>query len=189
MKNFEGPDVVLTMPAEELALETFAQPNARRKRSLEQSALDLYAGNEKYLVRTALIRADNYDNGKRAPTIRSGQDAADLTQHLVHADQEHLVILALNAQMKLVAIHETAVGATSSVGQEIRHIIKVAVLVAATGVIMVHNHPSGDPTPSDPDRAITKHAGEAFECVGIALLDHVIVAAGGWRSFYQMGML
>jgi len=183
-----GPDVILLAPVEEL-IES-ARPNPpRKKRVLEHPALDIYAGNENYLVRTALIRAEGWDGGKNPPIIQSGADAADLCGHLKHADQEHMVIICINPQNKLLAIHETAVGGTSSMVIEIKHVIKVAVLTAAAAVIMVHNHPGGSPEPSREDISMTKSAKEAFKCVGIELVDHIIVALNGFTSFYSVGLL
>jgi hypothetical protein len=138
----DGADVTLFLPTDELAAIP-ARPNApakRRKPMLEHPALDLYAGNAKYLVRTAIIRSEDWNSKaptRDAPTIRSSRDIAELTAHLAYADQEHMVSIALNNSMKLLAIHEVAVGHTSGVSQELRHIVKVAFLTSASVMAVV----------------------------------------------------
>lgn len=189
-----GPDVTLFAPTEDLADTPQnvlrANPQLRRRKlpTLEHPALDLYAGYSDYLVKTALIRSEKWRGGA-GPTVGSGQAAADLTMHLAHADQEHMVILATNNQTRLMAIHESAIGGASQMGIELRQMLKVPVLVGASNVIMVHNHPGGDPTPSRQDVAMTQAAFAAFKCLEIRLLDHVIVAMNGYYSFYEHGIM
>jgi DNA repair protein RadC len=164
-------------------------PNPPRRRpTLEHPALDLYAGHDGFLVRTALIRSEKHSD-KRPPKVTSGEDAARLCAHLKYADQEHMVVLSLSPLMQLRAIHETAIGQSSGVSQTMLHLVKVAVLTSSSAVIMVHNHPSGDPTPSPDDVKMTKTVLAGLECLGIMLLDHVIVATGGHNSFYSLGLL
>jgi hypothetical protein len=184
-----GPDVILLAPVEGIVLDSFLPNAARRKRTLEHPSLDLYAGNERFLVRTALIRAEGWAEGKDAPTIMNGEDAAVLVEHLQYADQEHVVVLSMSAANKLLAIHEMGIGGTSSAQVETRHLVKVAMLTAASGVILVHNHPSGNPEPSDEDVMLTAAAKKAFACVGIQLLDHIIIAARGHTSLFVEGLM
>jgi DNA repair protein RadC len=183
-----GPDAVMKLPSAALAdPPPRARPN--RARRIEHPASDLYAGHDGFLVRTAIIRSDRFTSMRSAPQIMNGEAAAELCEHLAYSDQEHLVILALSSQMRLLAIHETAIGGASGVGQQPLHIIKVGVLVSSTRVIMVHNHPSGDPTPSREDELMTKAVEKALDCVGIILVDHVIVAADGHSSFRDLGLI
>lgn len=187
--NLEGADFIISMPSEDLADPSPALPNPpRRRATLEHPALDLYAGHDGFLVRTALIRSEKYSDVKR-PKIANSEDAASLCSHLRYADQEHLVVLALDGQMKLRAIHEAAIGSSSSTSQTMNHLVKVATLTSSSAVIMVHNHPSGDPRPSPEDIAMTKQVKSGLECLGIVLMDHVIVAEEGATSMADMGTL
>jgi DNA repair protein RadC len=192
-----GPDVTLYAPTEDLT-DTFASeqteflsnPLRRRKLpTLEHPALDLYAGYSDYLVKTAIIRSDKWKNTP-GPDVSSAAKAAELTRHLAFADQEHIVVLALNGQNRLLAIHETSIGGASYSNIEMRQALKVPVLVSAAAVILVHNHPGGDPSPSQPDRELTAALLPAYKCLGIPLVDHVIIGLNGeYWSFFEHGYI
>ncbi len=70
-----------------------------------------------------------------------------------------------------------------------REVVKRALEVAASAVILVHNHPSGDPTPSQADIEITQHVAEAAGKLGITVHDHVVIAKFGHASFRELGLL
>jgi len=198
----KGADETIYLPTSELLdlQESEARPNpvARKKkrsrakakepRYFEPEALEIYAGFEGFLVRTAVIRSVDYDK-RNAPLVNGPHRAADICQHLRFADQEHLVVLALDSGLHLLAIHETAIGGTSSASQELKHLIKVPLLVSSSAVIMVHNHPSGSPVMSADDKVITRKVQEGLECLGIQLLDAVVVAREGFSSAVDEGVL
>ena len=149
-----------------------------KKRTLEY---ELYGGYESLLVRTALVRSEDY-SPRRTPVIKQPYHVARLCRHMADYDQEHVVMLALNAAGRVMAIHETAIGGTSQVRMEVRHMVKLPLLVGVPSVIFVHNHPSGSPGPSQDDLHAWRALKEAMECVGLNLLDNVIVAYEGWFS-------
>lgn len=188
-------DEIFYAPAEELLLESeqmhrnegspgwgIKSRRRRSKRTVELPEADLYAGFEKLLVRTALVRAEGYQP-KFGPVIDSAEDVAELTKHLSTADNEYLVTLAINASNRLLAIHEAGVGPTSEVATTAQQLLKVAFLTSASALIIVHNHPSGIPRPSPEDARMTASVIRATRCVGLPLLDHVIIAIDGWTSF------
>jgi DNA repair protein RadC len=70
-----------------------------------------------------------------------------------------------------------------------REVFKAAVMASAAAVVLVHNHPSGDPEPSEEDLAITKRLVEAGELLGISVLDHIVVAARGLTSLRARQLL
>ncbi len=70
-----------------------------------------------------------------------------------------------------------------------REVVKRALELGATALIMVHNHPSGDPTPSKADIEMTREVREAAEKLGITLHDHLVVSKDGYTSFKTMGLL
>ena len=70
-----------------------------------------------------------------------------------------------------------------------REVFKAAIIGNAAAIIVIHNHPSGDPTPSREDREITARLKSCGETLGIPVLDHIVVAAEGYRSFAEMGLL
>lgn len=93
----------------------------------------------------------------------------------------------MDAGNQVLAIHEAAIGITSSSMTSAQHLSKVALLSGATSLAMVHNHPSGNPKPSADDEVITRKIKATLECIGITFLDHVIVGYDGWYSFEAGG--
>ena len=94
-------------------------------------------------------------------------------------DREHFWMLALNAKNRLIRRTEVSVGTVDATIVGVREVFKDALLASAVGVIVVHNHPSGDPHPSKSDLRVSRRLKEAGDLLGIALLDHVIVGAEG----------
>jgi DNA repair protein RadC len=70
-----------------------------------------------------------------------------------------------------------------------REVFRAAVLESAAAVIFVHNHPSGDPTPSREDREVTRQLEQAGQLLGIPVLDHVVIGDGSYLSFVEAGLL
>jgi DNA repair protein RadC len=184
------------MPRQSNPLEYSASPVVKAHRrskkwsvaSAADEATNLYDGHEGLLIRTAMIRPPTYRESD-SPIVQHTRHVVSLVGHLKHADQEHMVVLSINSQNRVVAIYEVAVGPRSSATVEMRDIIKTVILSGGAGVIFVHNHPSGNPTPSQADIETTKTVKAALACVGCQLLDHVIVAANGYTSFFETGML
>ena len=94
---------------------------------------------------------------------------------LKDSDREQLLVLSVDVKSKPVCIEYVAVGALNVLWVEPREVFKHAVLSNASAIIMVHNHPSGDITPSLDDFKITKRIMKAGELMGIHLLDHIII--------------
>ena len=110
---------------------------------------------------------------------------ADLLEYLHHctaaAPDESLRALFLNARRELIAEELIARGGPDGVAVEPRTVIVRALESGATGVVLVHNHPSGDPEPSAADRRFTRAVAAAGDVLGIRLHDHLVVARGGHR--------
>lgn len=102
---------------------------------------------------------------------------------------ESLWAVMLDARSRIVAIHEVARGGLSSVHVEARDMFRAAVVANASAIILAHNHPSGDCNPSAADIAITEHACNAGELLGVKVLDHVIIGASGFYSMLDAGVL
>lgn len=108
--------------------------------------------------------------------------------------RESLRVILLDTKLKLLRVEEVSLGSLNESIAHPREIFRPAMLYAAYGIIVVHNHPSGDPTPSDADRRLTQRLRQASELLSIQLFDHVILgnADGGrtpWFSFREAGML
>lgn len=117
--------------------------------------------------------------GKVPPIIRGPQDVLSITQKLKAADKEHFLVLLLNARHEVLRKETVSVGSLNASVVHPREVFKPAVIHSATSIVLVHNHPSGDPEPSEEDLQITKRLKEAGELLGIEVLDHVIVASRG----------
>jgi DNA repair protein RadC len=108
---------------------------------------------------------------------------------LVHLDHEELWVLALDGRHGLRAARLVARGGLHGLHVAPRDILRVAVRDGASAIVLVHNHPSGDPRPSDEDIMFTKHVARVAREVGTPLLDHVIVARGGHTSLLDEGVV
>ena len=124
------------------------------------------------------------------PTIRGPEDVAQiLMPELRHQTQEHFRALYLDAKNRVLRITSVFVGTLDASTVHPREVFRDAVTLAAAGVIVAHNHPSGDPSPSPEDLAVTRRLHGAGKVVGIDLLDHVIIGDGRWISLKERGML
>ena len=102
---------------------------------------------------------------------------------------EHFRILFLDARNRLLADEAQARGTVNHTPVYPREVVKRALELHATAIILVHNHPSGDPTPSPDDVDMTREIRQAAKALAIVLHDHVIVGNGRWLSFRQEGLL
>jgi DNA repair protein RadC len=114
---------------------------------------------------------------------------AILEDELVPADREKLICLILNARHILIGLEIVSIGTLTASLAHPREIFKGAILKNAAGIILAHNHPSGDPSPSDEDIRLTKRIAQAGAVLGIDLLDHLILAEQGSYSFKTAGQL
>ena len=112
--------------------------------------------------------------------MRCPQDAARLFFELVgRADREHFVVLYVNARHQVTHAHVVSRGCTRSAPVHPREVFKGAFLANASAIIVGHNHPSGDVTPSDDDERVVERLRVGAELLGIELLDALIVVASG----------
>ncbi len=124
------------------------------------------------------------------PRISSPEDAAALLLYEMSAlEQEHLRALLLDTRNQVLKIHEIVRGSVNSAQVRIAEIFREAVRLNATAIILAHNHPSGDPTPSPDDVALTRQAQEAGRLLDIAVLDHLIIADNRFVSLKAQGLL
>ena len=124
------------------------------------------------------------------PVIRSPQDVSNLLMpELRDAKKEHLKSLILSTKNQVLKIHTVSVGILDSSLVHPREVFKDAIAASAAAIIVAHNHPSGDPTPSAEDRRITQRLAEAGQILGIELLDHVILGDNRFVSLKERGIL
>lgn len=107
------------------------------------------------------------------------------------SDREHFAALYLNVRHTAVAFHEISVGCMTSSLVHPREVFKPAILCQAAAVVVCHNHPSGDASPSQEDIFLTKRLAAAGLLLGIDLVDHIILGDGtsDWTSMHQRGLM
>lgn len=114
------------------------------------------------------------------PVISTPEDVVSLCAPQFRGlDREHFWTLALNTKNRLLRVIEVSVGSLSASIVHPRELFKDAIRVSAASVIVVHNHPSGDPTPSGADIQLTRRLLKAGDVLGIEVLDHVVIGEGG----------
>lgn len=127
-----------------------------------------------------LARRVSRPPGGHPRRIETADAAAQLlTPVLMDKKKEHFVALLLDSRHHLIRLSPIAVGSLSASLVHPRELFKEAIAASAAAVIIAHNHPSGDPEPSDHDLVLTKRLVQAGKLLGIEVLDHLII---GWRS-------
>jgi DNA repair protein RadC len=123
-----------------------------------------------------------------APVIRSPQDVSTLVmEDLRYLQQEHFVVLFLNTKNRVIGRETLSVGSLNAAIVHPREVFRAAVRRSAASVICVHNHPSGDPSPSPEDLQLTNRLMEAGHIIGIEVLDHVIIGDRQFVSLKERG--
>lgn len=122
-------------------------------------------------------------------TVRSAVDVYRLVRsEMEYLDREHFCVLMLNARNQVLRKEVVAIGCLDSAIVHPREIFKNCIKRSAASVILVHNHPSGDPTPSAEDLEITRRLSEGGKLLGITVLDHVIIGKGRYSSLRESGL-
>ncbi len=111
----------------------------------------------------------------------------ELMRHAAHAEREAFHVILLDVRGRLLRAVQVAEGSLTQCPVSPRDALRPAVRDGAHGLVFVHNHPSGDPSPSPDDVDLTERLRAAAELVGVLARDHVIVAAGGYYSFVEAG--
>ncbi|MBG7609981.1 MAG: DNA repair protein RadC [Anaerolineae bacterium] len=136
-----------------------------------------------------LGRRLSIESTSERPKINSPEDAAKLVQYEMSAlEQEHLRVLLLDTRNHVLAIKDIYRGSLNSSQVRVGEIFRAAIRHNAAGLIVVHNHPSGDPTPSPDDIAVTRAIVEAGELLDISVLDHLVIGQGKWVSLKERGL-
>jgi DNA repair protein RadC len=128
------------------------------------------------------------------PIISSSLDAYNVLVNFFPSEtlclQERFVAMYLNRSNRVIGVYPMSVGGITGTVVDIRLLLSVALKTAGTGIILAHNHPSGNLKPSEADKDLTKKIKKASEFLDIKLLDHlIIVPEGKYLSFIEEGML
>ena len=123
------------------------------------------------------------------PAINSPADAAALVQYdMSLLEKEHLRVLLLDRRNRVLDTEEIYQGSVSSSQIRVGEVLRPAIKQLASAIIVVHNHPSGDPTPSPDDVAVTRAIVQGGKLLDVEVLDHLVIGQGKWVSLKERGL-
>ena len=125
-------------------------------------------------------------------SMNSPQKIADLMTDMYELDKqavEHVYMVALNSKSKVLGVYMVSKGTVNATILAPREIYMAALMMGAVNVVVIHNHPSGDSTPSNDDLISTKRIKDAGSLIGIQLMDHVIIGNNRYHSMKEAGTL
>jgi DNA repair protein RadC len=128
-------------------------------------------------------------NDTNLPAILTPQDVVAQLTELRLNKKEHFIVLYLNARNQLMHKETISVGTLNANLVHPREVFEPALKHSAAGIMVAHNHPSGDPKPSEDDIKLTKRLTEAGEMMGVQIMDHIIVAKNSHLSFREEGLM
>jgi DNA repair protein RadC len=123
--------------------------------------------------------------GTTAPLLGSAFAVYQNLLDLRGEDREHFVVFDLNVRNRVIARRVVHIGTLSGVEVHPREVFKPAIVHSAAAIILAHNHPSGDPSPSRQDVEMTERLREAGKLLGITVLDHIVFASEGYVSLAE----
>ncbi|HEY8347255.1 MAG TPA: DNA repair protein RadC [Symbiobacteriaceae bacterium] len=112
-----------------------------------------------------------------------------LAPRMSHLEHEQFVVILLNAKNQVIDIESISAGTLTASLVHPREVFKSAIRRSAYAIILAHNHPSGDPSPSHEDRVVTERLISAGRILGIEVLDHLVVGDGRYVSFRERGLV
>jgi len=128
---------------------------------------------------------ESVSNGRR---VKTPQDIARVfMDEMKHHDREHFLAAFLNTKNQIIRVETVSIGSLNASIVHPREILKPAISASAASIILIHNHPTGDPSPSREDIEFTRRFAKCGELIGIELLDHVIIGAGRYQSLKEAG--
>jgi len=141
------------------------------------------------LIVRELARRWNVPPDTAAPPVTSPREALLQLQDLRSSPKECFSVLYLNTRNQPIGNERVALGGLNVAALQPRDVFGPALTLGAAAVILAHNHPSGDPTPSPEDLAVTRHLQEAGRLLGVEVLDHLVVCTERFRSLRESGAL
>lgn len=121
--------------------------------------------------------------------ITGARQVYELFSDLQNETKEKLILICLDVKLKILCFEVVAMGSIRSVYVRPFEVVRSAILVNAYGIIVVHNHPSGDTTPGLEDKQFTKELKKLTDTGGAVLHDHIIIGDGDYYSFAERGLL
>ena len=173
-------------------LQTFGGINGLHRASFAELSTQHGIGPAKAAQLKAALELGNrlrQEAPDEKPVIHSPNDAANLVQYEMSAlEQEELRVLMLDTRNRVVQIETIYRGSLNSSQVRIGELFKAAIRKNSAAIIVAHNHPSGDPTPSPDDIAVTRAIVQAGKLLDIEVLDHLVIGLGKFVSLKERGM-
>ncbi|HDR8065779.1 TPA: DNA repair protein RadC [Bacillus cereus] len=165
----------------------YIQSKEKQKNTLEKQNVK-QAAKRVNIVSLKMVREHSIMYPKR--NVRSPEDAFNLLQtFLDELDREHFVVVCLDTKNQPTAINVCHMGSLNASIVHPREVLKVAILSNSASILLAHNHPSTDPSPSKEDIEVTKRLLEACEIIGIEILDHLIIGGQNYISLKEKGYI
>lgn len=140
------------------------------------------------LAVSELIRRLN-STPKTIKAIKSPFDVQEACRDMRYLKKEHFRIILLNTKNHIISMDDVSIGTLNASLVHPREVFILAVKKAVSSIVLVHNHPSGDPYPSQEDLLITKRLIESGNILGIKIIDHVVIGDGSFYSFNEHGQI
>lgn len=135
-------------------------------------------------VKLTLVR----ERSPQPYTLRGPSDVAKLVRLVIDNDpRECFVAVYMDARHRPIALHRVSIGTADLALAAPREVFGPALMLAATSIVVAHNHPSGDPAPSAEDRKVTDRLRSVGELIGVNLVDHIVIGADRFYSFSEEG--
>ena len=141
-------------------------------------------------LRVVKERSGNYDfEDKKISSPDKARDILEEVFELSELAEEVFIIMCLDTKNKVTGLFKVSQGSLNSSIVHPREVFKRALMQNSNSIVLAHNHPSGDVTPSEEDISVTRRLQEAGDILGIKVLDHLIIGAGGrYKSFKEDGL-
>ena len=162
--------------------QTPNKPLKAKRRGVEQTLSRLRALHEE-------LNAQLYAYPSERPQINNPTDVADLLNgFMAHLDHEEMWVVNLDTRKRVMSLVLLYKGSVNTSQVRVGEVFRQAVLENAPAIIVAHNHPSGDPTPSPEDVAVTRAIAEAGKLLDVDMLDHLIICLSRFVSLKERGM-
>ena len=128
-------------------------------------------------------------SGEANKPIRAAEQVVELFSDLQNESKEKMIAINLDAKCRILCFEVVAIGSVSSLYTRPMEVFRTAFPVNAHGAIVIHNHPSGDPSPSQDDEKFTQKLLNMSNDMGLVFFDHIIIGEDGYYSFAEHGKL
>ncbi len=151
-----------------------------------QAVLERYPDFDGLGVRVMLVRESR---ARPRYVISTSKDAYELLKDMARLDREHFVVVAMDVKGLVLGVETVSIGTVSASLVHPREVMKGCILANAAKFMVAHQHPSGDPEPSDEDILVTKRLADAGQLLGIPLIDHLIIGGDSFVSLKARGIV